>query len=54
MGFIMPIAWKRAFPSNTVNDCVAESFLILLSLFEIGCTQPDVELPRYVLNWKQI
>ena len=46
----MPVACKRAFTSNTVNDYVAEPFLIMLSLFEIGCAQPDVELPRYVLN----
>jgi hypothetical protein len=50
MGFLMPVGCKRALPSNIVNRYVAEPFLAMLSLFEIGYPQPDVEIPRYVLN----
>jgi hypothetical protein len=55
MEFLMPVACKRAFPPNTVNSYVAEPFLAMLSLFEIGCPpQADVEIPKYILNWRQI
>jgi len=37
MEFLMLVAYKRAFSSNTLNSCVAEPFLAMLSLFEIGC-----------------
>jgi hypothetical protein len=48
MEFLMPVACKRAFLSNIVNSYVAEPFLKLVS------PQADVEIPRCVLNWRQI